>query len=203
MQKGVIAKVIEPKKLVWVAVQFVWMLVAVQSLLSVRKRGFWIFLAMAVTVLTGNIYFLIALKNYALAFYALFVLILASLYAINIYRSLSQVYYHSGQKWFEGYPRFLPRVDAEIRVGQERYQARLSRLGVEGCYAYPAKAVEFKKADSIALKLGDFELDCAIELISRSRDGVGRGFRFIANSADQQKDIKDFIDRVRSSGYVS
>jgi hypothetical protein len=143
------------------------------------------------------------MKNYALAFYALFILILSAMYSVSLIKNLKETYYQSGKRWFEGRPKFLPRIEAELRFDGQMVPARLSRLGEEGCYAYPHFGTKIEKVEGIALKLGDLHLDCAVELISHSRDGSGNGLRFVAGSADQQKDIKDFIDRLRSAGYVA
>lgn len=207
MQKGPILKILTVEHRTWVIVQAVWCLITFRWLLQARWRGFWSFVAMSGVLLAGNIYFLLATKNYALAFYALFLLILAGVYAIHLFRSLREAYYHSGQSWYEGRPVFLPRIEAELKLKERAVSARLSRLGEEGCYAFAAPNADAlpknEKVEGIVLKLGDLSLDCAVELVSQTKDGVGHGLRFVAGSADKKKDILDFIDRVRCSGYVA
>lgn len=203
VQKGSVSKLIEAKRLYWIGACALLVLVTFRWLLKVRWRGFWALILMSGTMLGGNVYFLVTTKNYALAFYALFLLILAALYAAHLFRHMKEPYYDSGRYWFEGQPRFLPKLEAAIQSGETATPARLSRLGVEGCYAYMAGGTKVDKVDSIQLKLGDLELNCAVELVSESKDGMGRGLRFIRATADQDKDIRDFIDRVRSAGYVS
>lgn len=208
MQKGQISKIFSPDKLVWIGICSFWVLINTYWLFNAKWRGFWSFIALSVITVAANVYFLLAFKNYALAFYALFLLILSGLYVLHLYRNLSEAYYSTGQRWFEGKPLFIPRVEAELRNGKNTISVRLSRLGVEGCYAFFATSDQesldhFESVSEIALKLGDLSVDCAVELISKTKDGTGRGLKFQIATADQSKDIRDFIDRVRSSGYVS
>lgn len=203
VQKGSVAKLIQVERLYWIGAFAAIVLVTFRWLLKVKWRGFWALVALATAMLIGNIFFLVTTKNYALAFYALFLLILAALYAAHLYRHMKEPYYESGQHWFEGKPRFLPKLEAALQDGESITPVKLSRLGVEGCYAFTEVATQVGKVDGIQVKLGDLELNCAVELVSQSKDGMGRGLRFIRASADQDKDIRDFIDRVRSAGYVS
>ncbi|MBI3556126.1 MAG: hypothetical protein HY074_07670 [Deltaproteobacteria bacterium] len=205
MQKGVLAKVLHPESYFWMGIEAGWVFVTIFWLLKAKWRGFWSVLVLSGVLLGVNMHYLVATKNYALAFYALFLLIVSGIYCLHLYRSLSESYYHPGQRWFEGQPIFLPRIEAELQTGGKSIPARVSRLGLEGCYAFvnPAVALGLDKVDTIELKLGELCLGCAVESVSRSKDGTGRGLRFLATSADQHKDIRDFLDRVRSSGYVA
>lgn len=211
VQKGSVIKLVQSDRVWWIAAQAVWTLITFYWLWRVRWRGFWSFLALAALMLVGNVFFLVSTKNYALAFYALFLLILSALYAAHLYRNLREPYYESGQHWFEGEPRFLPRLEARLRFDDQSVPLKLSRLGIEGCYTYfegtgnEAEVVSRLRRDTLSnvhLKLDELELECAVQLVSQSKDGKGRGLRFVRESADQDKDIRDFIDRVRSAGYV-
>lgn len=208
MQKGPLAKAFTPDKLILVGAQALWAVIAIHWLLKAAWKGLGAFVAMSLVMVGANLYFLFALKNYALAFYALFLLILSGLYAFHLFRNLGEAYYRSGQRWFEGRPELMPRVAVELMSGNVSVPARLSRLGIEGCYAFinthgDNPGTDLDEVDRVTLKLGDLALECAVELISQSRDGTGKGIRFLINSADQHKDVSDFIDRVRSSGYVA
>lgn len=206
MQKGINFKTLGKDKLIWIAVEAVWALLTFYWLSRAKWTGFWSVVTLALVLLSGNIYFLITTKNYALAFYALFLVILSGLYALHLYRSLQETYYHPGTRWFEGRPPFIPRLEAELKAGGKNIPVRLSRLGTDGCYAFTRDGevfpAEFNRSEAIAFKLGDLGLDCAVELISQTKDKSGQGLKFIVSSADQMKDIKDFIERIRSSGYV-
>jgi len=205
LHKGALAKVLDQESLVWMSIQAGWTLLSLFWLLRASWKGFLSVVLLAATMFGANLYHLISTKNYALAFYALFLLIIALLYCLHLYRSLGEAYYHSGQRWYEGRPRFLPALEAALKAGDRIVPARLSRLGIEGCYAYPeaGPALRPDSFDSIELKLGDLKLDSAVLLVSRSKDGAGSGFRFVAESADRSKEVREFIDRVRSAGYVS
>lgn len=204
LHKGVVAKVLQRESYTWMAVQAGWTLITLFWLLRASWKGLASAVLLSVAMFGANLFFLVSTKNYALAFYALFLLIISLLYCLHLYRSLAESYYHSGQRWFEGRPRLLPAVEVGLRAGEQLVPARLSRLGIEGCYAYPLGKEKFDPRDfeAIQLKLGDLKLECAVELVSRSKDLAGAGFRFVADTSDGSKDIRDFIDRVRSAGYV-
>jgi len=188
---------------IWAGIEAAWVLFCVGSILGARMRGFWLTCTLSLTLLYGNLFFLLRTKNYALAFYALFLLILSALYLAYLYRALREPYFEPGRRWFEGLPEFLPRIEAELRSSQSSARARLSSLAEEGCYAYPVPGEALTaEPDAIRLKVGDLELECAVQSVTKTKDGLGRGLRFLTPTPDHEKDIRDFIDRVRSSGYV-
>lgn len=203
IQKGVVSKVLRPANLWWIAIQAIWVLATLRALLKAKWLGFWSFAALSAVMLITNVILLVSLKNYALAFYALFVLILSGMYSLHLFKNLNEPYYDSGQQWFEGTPRFLPHIEAKLGLEKQFLSVRLSRLGEEGCYAFCQSMPKVSGRGEIFLKLGNRTLKTEVELVSRSRDGFGWGLRFASRSADERKDIKDFIDRVRSVGYVS
>lgn len=205
LHKGALSKILHHESLTWIGVQAAWTVITLYWLLNASWKGLASAILLAATMLGMNFYFLATTKNYALAFYALFLLIVTLLYCLHLYRCLAEAYYHSGQRWYEGRPRFLPAIEAFLKAGETVQPARLSRLGIEGCYAYP-NAVAAPKTrtafDAIELRVGELTLECAVEQVSRSKDWAGGGFRFLSASSDANKDICEFIDRVRSSGYV-
>ena len=209
MQKGPFVRLFDEKNLPWIILQAVWVLICCWWLLKAQWRGFWSLWLLDTLLLWGNLYFLVKTKNYALAFYALFLLTISILYFVHLYRILKESYYHSGRHWYESLPAFLPRIEVELWFedkNRERVsiEAKLSRLGVEGCFAYPIKETLIKDRlfQEIYLKLNETKLSCPVELVCVTEDKQGAGLRFIADSEDQRKDIWDFIDRARSLGYV-
>src|SRR5690348_4944732 len=70
LQKGPLIKLIQSEKAWWLVVEAAWTLLTLHWLLKAKRRGLWSVIVLSATLLLGNAYFLVATKNYALAFYA-------------------------------------------------------------------------------------------------------------------------------------
>ncbi len=204
---------------IYVALVFGWAFFSFFWIYRGRWRGFWAAWLLSGVLLWGNLYFLVRTRNYALAFYALFILTVSISYLLQLYKTLKEPFYSSGKKWFEGLPTFLPNVEAVLEehlVGpndaspKDPDNAKLCRLSVDGCFLYlnsPSKVTvkQLKKIKRLTIKSGDNLMNCKVRLISvaKEKQNLGAGFQFMTlNNMDQQKEVKDFIDRVRSYGYV-
>ncbi|MGE4232317.1 MAG: hypothetical protein AB7F43_03220 [Bacteriovoracia bacterium] len=191
----------------------VWTLLTSLWVLQAKWKGFWSFLALGTIVLWGNLFFLVTSKNYSLAFYALFLLILFFNYLSKLYKTLREPYYNSKKRWYQGIPHFIPILEANLSSPQNSgFLVHLSSLGTTGFYgyleknSYPSPAL-IEQISEVELKLGGLKLNSAVELISidydKQKQGfVSGGFRFAKTSPDEQKRIHDFIDRVQTMGLL-
>ncbi len=178
----------------------VWAAFNLYSLLKARKVSFWsnLFLALTVIVIDTNI--VILRKNYALAFYVLFLVITTALYLLANWKLLAQPFFNSKRRWFEGLPKFYPGIKAEISDGQDSYPASVSNLSEVGCFIYSAS--ELSKIELLELSFGGQSCSTHVNWITSSKEGFGAGLRFTITSLDQEKELKEFIDSARSMGYV-
>ncbi len=177
-----------------------WVLLALALLRRARKSGCFLFALLAATVIVADAILFLRARNYALAFYVLFLLILSVIYLLSTFRLLGEAYFNAGLRWFEGLPLFIPEIRAELETVSGRGEGRMSRFDETGCYVFSAKSMP--DVFGIRLKLDEKELVSRVELISRTNDGLGQGLRFLAQSPDAEKDIREFVDRARSRGYV-
>lgn len=209
LEKGSLVAIFKPDHITWFVTQSIWVFSSMALILKARWEGFWSVCSLSFIIVYANGFFLSRTKNYALAFYGLFFFILSIFYLIRLFQNLRNPYYHSGSRWFEGYPLFLPQLTAELRDQDKIRSVRISKLAPQGCFAYLwGQQVNTDKSESLdqfselVLRCGNLNLRCSIELVTLGKEGKGAGYRFVSNSLDQEKDIKDFIDRVRSLGYV-
>lgn len=171
-------------------------------LLYFAKKLSILFLAtIALFVLGANVYFVFKTKNYALAFYGLFFVITAGIYISTVFKCLKEVYYASGKQWFEGAPPFIPGVDAFLFQGDTVIPTKLSRIAFEGCFAFSDDKIS-DKIDKVSLRFSDIQVDLPVFLVTRTKDQKAGGIKFAYKSLDEAKEVHDFIDRVRSWGYV-
>ena len=172
--------------------------------------GFFLLTSLSSILVLLNIYFLSKTKSYALAFYLLFLIIFSALFLINFFNHLKEPFYHSGCRWYESLPRFLPNIMVELQSMNQKINCSISKITAEGCFVYVQDGLseknistflkEFKK---IHLKFSKFQVSCAVKLISVDTKKQGAGFQFATSSLDQTKDLREFVDRIRSYGYVA
>lgn len=183
--------------------------------LKANWSGFFVSLGLTVFIVVANLYMLTLTKNYALAFYALFVIIVSILHHIALFKTFQAPYYNPGLSWFEGVPRFIPRLEgtAIFADPSKMVSLRLTQLTDEGCFAYASQpedlSGDWDEFSSIKLNLGDNIVSSQVEIITELDRSAGLGLRFVRGngagqgSFDSDKEMKDFINTVRSAGYVS
>lgn len=188
------------KLLVLSLVYIGWMIINIYTLLKAKWFSFWSTLVCAGILIAVNTNIVILRNNYALAFYVLFILIVSSLYLISNYQTLSQPYFNSKRRWFEGLPKFFPVIKAEISDGFNINEAKISNLNEDGCYVYTNEPV--KKVENVRLYYGKRECVLPVDWIISSDHGQGIGLKFNIKNADNKKEVSEFIDKARSLGYV-
>ena len=186
------------------AIHLIWMALTYHLMLRARWASLWSHILYSGVVLYTNLYFLLRDKNYGLAFFSLGFLIFSSFFALHLYQLLSFAFFDSGRRWFEGLPRFIPELHANVIVNGKNLPARVNRLSGEGCFLYCNE--EVNKPDALEMTLGDKTVSLSVKLISkatgRSEFGSGMGMMFQVEGQDQWKDLHDFIQKVQSYGYI-
>lgn len=210
VHKGNFQKFLAPDVIKIVAVATVWNFITFYLLFRVRMAGYYSALLFSCSLIFINIIYLIQQKNYALAFYGLFILIVSALYLMSIYQSLTEPYFYSGKRWFEGTPRLLPKLTALLYMSDGSEQkTQISRLNESGCFVCDPDVgiqtnpkIDYKKVNRIDISLYSQVLSLDVEMTAASRTFSGAGFYFLTHNQDSIKDLKDFMNRVRSNGYV-
>jgi hypothetical protein len=180
-----------------------WSVLNALFVAKARWVSFWSSGILAGVLLYGNVYLLFSTKNYSLAFFALGLLILTIFYSVNLFQSLSMVYFDPGRRWHESYPRFIPNIEVSILHSAGKSPARISRIGLEGCFVYTNDATVLPTSVEISL-IGPSQrtFKCPVSLVSKTKDKKGLGLQFNVTDNDTWKELNDFIDRVRSFGYA-
>ena len=192
--------VLRSSSVIWIVLFSALAVYSCYLLLRAQKAGFWILLCLLLAVSVADINSIVRTKNYALAFYLLFLLVLSSGFLSNLIQVLKRAYYSSGQRWFEGSPQPLPGLAAFVRSGERYRPVQLSKLDEYGVYVFGAG--QSTDLDGIRLKLDKKELESDIEIVSRQNRISGFGLKFKVRSEDQSKDLREFVETVRSRGYV-
>jgi hypothetical protein len=97
-----------------------------------------------------DFYWFLKVRNYSLAFFSLFVFLVGLGYAISILRMISLSFYNPMVRWFEGRPRSMPGLAAQLpQLGGADWA--LSSLDEHGCFLIPLKAdkIETNRADRL------------------------------------------------------
>jgi hypothetical protein len=206
MEKVQFMKLVNKNKIIGVGVLSIVIIITVYFLMKAKKRALLLLIGLSAFVISSNLYFLLTTKNYALAFYGLFLIIISSMYLLSTYRILMLSYYNSGKRWFEGKPKFIPQVVAEAEVNEHEISGWLSSIDSEGCYAFFKEKDLSRNPERLKLLFKDKILVCSVVPVSKMIDcadeTTGLGCRFLVANADQSKDVSDFIECIRSAGYV-
>lgn len=180
------------------------------TLFLLLRRASWIGFCLGIIITTllvsGNIYFLTNTKNYALAFYGLFIVIISTFFHISLFKLLLASYYQPGVYWFEGAPRFIPRLKAVLQLSEDKsIDVRFTKLADDGCFVYAESLSDVKRyrAGTLAIELNGSRVISHVETITTLTRCGGLGLRFIYKDFDSGKDMRDFIQTVRSAGYAS
>lgn len=190
--------------------QLLLLFISLGFLLNTRWVGFFSLAALSAILFLTNVYFLSKTTSYALAFYLLFLITLSALFLISFFKHLKEPFYHSGCRWYAGLPRLLPNIMVELQSMSRKINGRVSKITPEGCFVCIQDSLSEKSLlpflkgfKKIHLKFGEHQVSCAVHLISIDTQKQGAGFQFVTASLDQTKDLREFVDRIRSYGYVA
>lgn len=138
--------------------------------------------------------------------------VIFSIFAIQVFFSekmkkvLRLPFYESRRAWWEAYPKGIPSMRVELlQKNGDTKEARLSNLGPEGCYVFLERSLP-KGEIPVAVKLmgaNDFALQAEVDLMARTKDGLGLGLRFRDSgpTGDWSKDLFDHLGQLRGAGY--
>jgi hypothetical protein len=203
---------IKSKSFFWVL--FLNSLIVMMTILVFRMRKIVVILypLVALSVVFYGISVFLKTLNYSLAFWTLFLILFSSIYFISLLEEYSKAYYSTKKRWFEGRPKFIPKLEGELLFSNKSFPIILSNLDLQGCFAYFSnESSEIKKLIknlmqnkdlSIKLKLSNSEIVLPVQVLSIDKEGFGVGLAFLVQGIDVEKIIFEFIDRVRSYGYV-
>lgn len=101
----------------------------------------------------------------------------------------------------------IPEIQAHLyektKVGETAgVEADLSVLEENGCFAFPKFGKKVKEVERILLTLKEQSVEINARIISLDPEGSGCGLEFNLLSLDQRKEMRDFLNHVRSKGYV-
>lgn len=147
-----------------------------------------------------------------LAFSVLFAA-LYSYFSIRwLHAEVSEPYFDPRMGWYQLVPQVIPGLFFQIK-GSEGIKGKLSAISPSGffCFSDHPSTARLKETGSIQLIL-QFEhqqVECNGSIVRFGKvDDSGtpiyvQGVRFAGNSPDQEKDLGDFIETLRSKGHVS
>jgi hypothetical protein len=135
-----------------------------------------------------------------------FLLFCAQVYFLErVKRILRMPYYDSRRRWWEGVPKSLPGLRAELlQANEDSTEVRVVNFGVDGCFVFSAEQAIPEQPVSVRVFRGDkLLLEAPVEVKRRTADGFGLGLAFVpgAESMDWIKDLEDYVLVLRRAGY--
>lgn len=155
-----------------------------------------------------NFWFAFKNRNPALAFYALFLILLWGVILLWTRREMSRSFFSSGLRWFQGAPRTVPGLQCELSGAAG--PLRVSRLDLDGAFLVASREESFQLpthpgAEMIFL-YKDQKIRCAGTVVAHLGDSIdsatGAGIRFHGMSPDARKELGDFVESLRGEGHV-
>jgi hypothetical protein len=129
---------------------------------------------------------------------------------------LSRSFFNPQVTWYQGLPKPIPGLKCKLVAGSQSTEVRVSYMDREGVFVFSSDILK-----NFSLSLNQFLSQKKprknLELVFQYRDskmscegtptllmerGAGVGIRFRNLSPDLQKEIGDFIERLRGEGYV-
>ncbi len=172
--------------------------------------------ALWLTAITALSWFLVSMFSafHLVSFWmAIFVTFLGAYWLVTclwLRAELQKSYFDPQMKWYHGAPEAIAGLSAEIVEGGPLGEFRVCRFDRDGAFVFRSSAQSEEKAElrrppkrlAVAFRYRGREVLVNGAVIKVIGQGDGFGFRFAAPSPDLQKDLGDFIERLKGEGYV-
>lgn len=145
-------------------------------------------------------------RNSTLGFFVLFLVFFWIVLLSWIRFELGQSFLDPKLRWFQALPKPIPWLECELQVGQATLPMRVGRIDEEGLFVFSnlGQIPRLSRADRIALRLtyrGREAVGGAVPVCELA-SGQGIGLRFEGMTADQRKNLGDFVEVLRGEGHV-
>ena len=114
--------------------------------------------------------------------------------------------------WYQSLPRPIHGLTCQVRTGKQPFDYRVSRIDEEGTFIYsnvkdPALSVGYlmnqaRPGFDLVFNFRDQKIECRGLPILALGEGRGLGLQFMEMTADQKKDVGDFIENLRVQGLI-
>jgi len=131
-------------------------------------------------------------------------MVLAYLIASSYYwwNEYSRSFIKPARAWYQGLPWLIPSLECRVQEGI----FKVSRMDREGVYLFSKEslkvALNTQQAQELVFSLGgNHSIKLKGRVLHRASDFYGYGVKFLFDSMDEQKDLGDFIERLKGLGY--
>lgn len=191
-----------------------WAMLSLLSILAILSSvlifqlmdiGYMLFRAGVVLAMAHGAFLAMSERRHPLLILVFLLFTLGIFLSEKVKRTLNKPYYHSKRNWWESYPKGIPGLVASI-VSEDgkRMECRISNLGVDGCFVFSRDMPILYMPDRIEVYSGDkILLEAKVDEAIKTRDSFGLGLRFSARAVggDWNKDLEDYLNYLRRSGY--
>ncbi len=195
-----IKAVLKGKSMVWILTLSFLLIVSLIFISKGKKTGLWLLISSLIPLVVTDFYMAFRSAYYALGFMAVFILILGSFQVVSLLKLLKRAYFNPKLKWYEGKPRAIPKIQARLFSNNEMLTAKLSNLDEQGCFVFGDHLIPL--VDRIELSCNDHYVNKTVTPVVALERCSGYGVKFQIQNRDDEKEINEFVDYVRSQGYV-
>lgn len=195
-------------QLSFVAVVFLVALLSITFfILRGRRMGLILFQGLAFSWISITLYLAWRTQHLPLGFFFLFLVTYLVGMGFLLCRELRKSYFNPLLRWYELRPKPIPHLNCLITSPEnlEPRTLRACRFDEWGTFLFSKFPIDFIKAGLILhvkFTFRDKEVSCQGVPIRLLNGSYGVGIQFLEFGTDLKKDFLDFLERVRSEGYV-
>jgi len=130
--------------------------------------------------------------------------VLIGLWSFRAWNLWNASFLRSGKKWYEGLPQGIPNLLCQIKPGAK--PAKVNRIDRQGLiiFGLPDVIGNLRKVEldlELSHQASAKKIICKAQIMSRQKDPLILGLKFKDLTADQQKDLGDFVEKLKGEGY--
>lgn len=151
-------------------------------------------------------------KNPSLGFFTIFLIAFLFFEWVGLKRELQKSFFDPQVYWYQSLPLAIRGLNCRAAILEQSLQFRVSRMDTEGAFVFvssqttPASLEGFYKKAGKGLpfifQFKNRQMKCQARSIFTIEQGKGVGIQFIQMTADQKKDLGDFVEILRGEGQL-
>ena len=172
---------------------------------KLNRLSVWLFASGTGVLLLSGVLLAMQERRHQLLF-SLFALATTMIFAVERVRLILRLpYYFSNRKWWESYPKALPRQVAVIFESEKKEKTHsviITNMGNVGCFIFFTQGEPDFVPGWIEIALEkNKQYTGRVVPVYTTKDGLGMGLKFQMSGADNRKDLGDYLLKIRRMGY--
>ncbi len=185
---------------------------------SGRRWTRYVIISLAGIWIIGSLFSSLIARDSNLGFFSVFLLLFLTMQYQFLKAELNKAYLDSELKWYQLFSKPIPGLSCEIHCDKEKGSFQVTKLDADGAFLLPSRQKVKSSPAALSSTLGSQlirspsfpisfrfqgeKFSCKARTVLSMKKALGIGIQFLEIEGDQEKDIEDFLEKLKIRGLL-